>query len=235
MKQKHHSSMAESTIFLAGITFLGGFLDTYTYVTRGGVFANNHTGNVAKLGIELARGSFSGAWSCLVPIISCVLGAATSEWVKHREIKERDWRIRALLAESTVLIAVSFIPATIPDEWVNAILSFTTGFQLCLFRTSRWGVHNTTICTGNLRSVGQFLFDACHARTYESWIRLIGYTSLVVSFILGAAIGVPICLLTGTQAVLAGGVLGLVLTGILAEDSKEFFAICYPAMLAKGR
>ena len=32
----------------------GGFLDAYTFVTRGGVFANAQTGNIVLLGLELA-------------------------------------------------------------------------------------------------------------------------------------------------------------------------------------
>ncbi len=234
MKQMY-SPMAERTLFLAGITFLGGFLDSYTYMTRGGVFANNHTGNVAKLGIYLAQGNLDGAWNCLVPVIACVFGAVASEWVKNHTGKEHSWRIRALLAETLVLLAIGYVPASVPDSWVNTTLSFVTGFQLCLFRVSRWGAHNTTICTGNLRSVGQFLYGACRERSRESWIRAIGYTLLVSAFVLGAAVGAQACLRAGSRAVLAGGLLSAVLTGALAGERIHVTITCYPAVVEEGQ
>ena len=33
---------------------IGGFLDSYTYIARGGVFANAQTGNLVLLGLRLA-------------------------------------------------------------------------------------------------------------------------------------------------------------------------------------
>jgi uncharacterized membrane protein YoaK (UPF0700 family) len=175
------------------------------------------------LGIELARGSFNGAWNCFLPILACIFGSMASEWVKHHEAKGQDWRVRALLLETTALFVVSFVPASVPDVLLNTTLSFITGFQLCLFRTSRWGAHNTTICTGNLRTVGQFLYGAFHDRTRESWVRLIDYVSLVTAFVLGAAVGVPICLLTGSWAALAGCLLCAVLTGVLAGAARSLW------------
>ena len=39
------------------LTLSGGYLDAYTYVGHGHVFANTMTGNVALLGINLSAGS----------------------------------------------------------------------------------------------------------------------------------------------------------------------------------
>ena len=38
------------------LCFIGGFLDAYTYVSRGGVFANAQTGNIILLILGLASG-----------------------------------------------------------------------------------------------------------------------------------------------------------------------------------
>ncbi|HEV3423197.1 MAG TPA: YoaK family protein, partial [Paraburkholderia sp.] len=43
------------------LTLSGGFLDAYTYVGHGGVFANTMTGNVALLGIHIAAGDWTQA------------------------------------------------------------------------------------------------------------------------------------------------------------------------------
>ena len=50
------------------LCFAGGFLDAYTYITRGGVFANAQTGNIILLSIGLARGEGTAALRYLVPV-----------------------------------------------------------------------------------------------------------------------------------------------------------------------
>ena len=54
---KRYQSITESTGFMLAVTTLGGFLNSYTYATRDGVFANMHTGNMTRLGISLADGA----------------------------------------------------------------------------------------------------------------------------------------------------------------------------------
>ena len=49
------SESVELGILLA---IVGGFLDAYTFVGRGGVFANAQTGNVVLMGIEAAKGEW---------------------------------------------------------------------------------------------------------------------------------------------------------------------------------
>lgn len=210
--------LIECVPFLAGVTFLGGYLDAYTYLTRGGVFANNHTANMAKLGITAAQGDFAGAMACLVPILGCVLGAFASELVRVCFPGHHDWRKRALILELLALLLVGFIPAAVPDAVVNTTLSFVTGFQLCLFRSCQWGAHNTTICTGNLRAVGQFLFGAIHQRTRDAVSRLVFYTCLVFSFVVGSAVGVPICGLLGGLASWIGCIISAILVAAIYID-----------------
>ncbi|MBW4960177.1 DUF1275 family protein, partial [Klebsiella pneumoniae] len=43
------------------LTLSGGYLDAYTYVGHGHVFANTMTGNVALLGINLSAGEWAAA------------------------------------------------------------------------------------------------------------------------------------------------------------------------------
>ncbi len=212
--------MSERTAFMAAVTFMGGYLDAYTYMTRGGVFANNHTGNMAKLGIKLAQGEPLKAWACLVPMLACVLGVLANEWIKHHGRKS-NWQRNALVAQMAALAVVSFIPAGVSNDLVNGCLSFITGFQLATFRTCRWGGLNTTICTGNLRSIGQHLYSALAERTPESLSRLGGYTALVLCFALGAGVGVPLCTALGPLAALVGAAISAALAAALALDGRR--------------
>ena len=50
------------------LCFVGGFLDAYTYVSRGGVFANAQTGNLVLLALGFARGDGLSALRYLTAI-----------------------------------------------------------------------------------------------------------------------------------------------------------------------
>ena len=46
-----------------GFVSVGGFLEVYTFVTRGGIFANAQTGNIARIGIFWLRAN--RCWCCV--------------------------------------------------------------------------------------------------------------------------------------------------------------------------
>ena len=102
---------------------------------------------------------------------------------------------------------MGFIPDTVPHFYVNAFMSLVTGFQLDLFRTWTGGGHNTTICTGNLRTMGQLIYAAAAGRDAAAVRKMGAYAALLCSFILGAAISALLCLWLGVRASWAGCVL----------------------------
>ena len=59
---------------------VGGFLESFTYVTRNQFFANSQTGNIARMGIFLAQGDFFRVIRFLIPVLSFVFGA----WISIR-------------------------------------------------------------------------------------------------------------------------------------------------------
>ena len=48
----------EKPLFLSCITFIGGYMNAYTYITRNQILANMHTANMSKLVIKLALSFF---------------------------------------------------------------------------------------------------------------------------------------------------------------------------------
>ena len=55
----------------------------YTYITRGGVFANAQTGNIVLMGINLAKGDFERVVHYVVPILAFALGILLSEIISQ--------------------------------------------------------------------------------------------------------------------------------------------------------
>ena len=76
------AQMSESFRIGALLALAGGFFDVYTYLCRGGVFANAQTGNMVLLGIAIAGGDWAHALHYIFPIAAFALGVAAAEWTK---------------------------------------------------------------------------------------------------------------------------------------------------------
>ena len=203
-KEKKKMTPWERTLFLMVITFIGGYMNAYTYITRNGVLANMHTANMSLLGINLALNQWKIALKHFIPIIACILGAAFCEYIKYLIIKNNfkgDWRKIALILEAIALFFIGLLPRSVPDILVTNLVSFFMGYLLCLFRNYLGMPYNTTICTGNLRSVGQLLYGALDNRSKDSIIKFITFTLLTFSFAIGAIPGTIISLIIDTKSV----------------------------------
>ncbi|WP_195938128.1 YoaK family protein [Romboutsia sp. 1001713B170131_170501_G6] len=194
----------EKPIFVMIVTIVGGYMNGYTYITRNHILANMHTANMSKLGINIALGQWQDALSYFIPIVACILGAAFSELVKAILIIHKfkgDWRKLALILESIALFFIGLIPTSCPDIIVTNLVSFFMGYQLCLFRECLGVAFNTTICTGNIRNVGQLLYNALDEKSKNSIRKLIIFACLTFSFALGAIPGTLISIAISTKAV----------------------------------
>lgn len=194
----------EKPIFLMITTFVGGYMNGYTYITRNHKLSNMHTANMSKLGINIALGQWHNAVSYLIPILACILGAAFSELVKAVIIRhgfKGDWRKLALILESTVLFLIGLIPISFSDVIVTNLVSFIMGYQLCLFKECLGIGFNTTISTGNLRNVGLLLYNTLDEKSKNSIKKLIIFTCLTFSFPVGAISGTIASIYISTKAV----------------------------------
>ena len=198
----------------------GGFFDAYTYLCRGGVFANAQTGNIVLLGLELAEREWLRALAYLAPILAFALGVVVAEVVKQRG-KARQaggagmhWRQVIVLAEFVLLAVAAFLPQRM-NMAVNILISFVCAMQVEAFRKVRGSAFATTMCTGNLRSGTEQLViwrqtgDANAARKARH------YYCIILFFILGAALGAVCTDTLGERALLITCVPLLAVFGIL--------------------
>ena len=74
--------MAESVIMALLLALVGGFLDAYTYVLRGGVFATMQTGNMILLVINGFNLNWTKCFSYLIPLLVFAVGSVLSEIIK---------------------------------------------------------------------------------------------------------------------------------------------------------
>lgn len=182
-KTKQVSESIELGIILA---LSGGFMDAYSYMCRGKVFANAQTGNMLLFGVYLSKGNFFHAFQYLMPIIAFALGIALTDFIRVKQINRLHWRQILVLVEAFVLFGVSFISV---DLIANSLISFACGIQVEAFRKIRNNGIATTMCIGNLRSAIQNFFDYCYEHKKNKLDSSIIYSIIIITFIIGAVIG----------------------------------------------
>lgn len=168
---------------------IGGFLDAYTYIARGKVFANAQTGNLVLLGVRAFEGS-AEAFRYLVPVLAFVLGIVLAESLRagKHALRPLAWRQAVLIVEAVVLTVAAFVP----ESWnylVNAGVSFACAMQVNSFRAFEGNLYATTMCTGNLRSGTERLWRNATAHNREDLAVGLGYFAVIGCFMLGAGLG----------------------------------------------
>ena len=187
MNKRQISESIEVGIFLA---LSGGFMDAYSYINRGKVFANAETGNIILMALKVCEGKFFEAVNYLIPIISFAVGVAICEIIKYR--KERinmiHWRQILVLFEIFAFIVVGFLPQEM-NRVANAIISMISGIQFATFPKIRGTAMATTMCTGNLKTGTQNMYRGIKTGDKSAIEKGLYYYVCILVFILGTTVG----------------------------------------------
>lgn len=194
--------VAENFKVGASLSFVGGYLDTYTYICRDGVFANAQTGNIVLMGLRLTDGEFREAVHYLIPILSFVIGVIAVELIKWRfnDDPKVHWHQLTLMVEMAILAAVGFIPNS-RNDLANILVSLTCAMQVEGFRRLNGNAYATTMCTGNLRSGSESLFNFFKSKDSTELRKALSYFGIIGIFIIGAGFGAVITRMIGLKAV----------------------------------
>ncbi|UPJ66977.1 DUF1275 domain-containing protein [Bradyrhizobium sp. 191] len=139
-----------SLLVASMLTMSGGFLDAFTWLSLGGVFASSQTGNVVFLGIDALSGQWPRAADHLLPIVGFLLGA----WVAVRVQAP----LCCLMAHIACLAAAMLLLHRIPDPIAIFGISFGIALQSASFRhVERWGYLSVTVTGNMLRAIDQFV------------------------------------------------------------------------------
>ena len=131
----------------------GGYMDAYSYLEHGHVFANAQTGNFVFFAIYASGGQWSQAMRHLPPIAAFALGVATAQFLGVRPEK-RTFRATLLceMFEFAILAVLTVIGSYLPDQWIVPIISFSAALQNTSFsKLGPWSF-NSAMTTGNLRN-----------------------------------------------------------------------------------
>ena len=193
------------------LALAGGYLDAYTYVGHGHVFANTMTGNVVLLAIGLLREDWVLAGGHLAPLLPFAVGIWVAQWIRLRGF--RDPYITVLVLEMGILAGLSFMPNGTRDLWITTSVAFAASLQVQTFRTVAGYNYSSTYTTGNLRSLSEALFDRLTHPTgrVEAKAKARVFGAICLGFFGGAALGGWVTARVGNPALwVEVGILGVV-------------------------
>jgi uncharacterized membrane protein YoaK (UPF0700 family) len=181
------------TLSIAGLlAWAGGFLDGFTYIGHGHVFANAMTGNVVLLGIDCLSGSWLTAFRHLPAIAAFLVGVSVAHAVELR-YKIRGWRasyVGVLALEIGILLVLSLLPQAAADIWFTAGIAFAAAVQVETFREVNGHSFNSTFITGNLRQMCASAVDwFFQDRSEEAARKVRDFSAICAAFLVGATAG----------------------------------------------
>jgi uncharacterized membrane protein YoaK (UPF0700 family) len=180
--------LIESAMLVAA----GGFLDGFTYIGHGHVFANNMTGNLVLLGVEAVDGSWFGALQHLTPIIAFLVGVAAARAIVLRHAVKRivPSSLAVLLLEIVALLLLGFLPPGVPNLSITFSIAFVAATQVETFRRVNGESFNSTFMTGDLRTLSEGLFDWIFSPSDPAtWARTRDFAVICAIFLVGATVG----------------------------------------------
>jgi uncharacterized membrane protein YoaK (UPF0700 family) len=206
---KRTSTTLRFALFVTGAC---GFLDAYTYLVRGHVFANAQTGNVILSALAVTDRHWGQALQHLWAIIAFMLGVALSSHIKSGRLDVLGHPLRwTMCAHALTLVVIGFVPATVSPYWVNVPISFVTAMLIGLFRNIGELAYIAVATTGNLMRLVEATYGAVVDRRTTDRAAISVYGAIVAAFASGALLGgvcshafgvravwVPAALLAGT-------------------------------------
>lgn len=227
----------ESTrIVSAVLSFVAGYVDSFTFITLFGLFVANVTGSFVIAGAEIVKAD-PGWVGKLLAIAAFFLAAfLTAAFIANA--RQRGWpalmwtfTLETLFLAAFVALALPGAPLTDPNDWrgiaAGLLAAMAMGSQSALVRLLMPGVPQTNVMTGNLTELGVettelvLAWYGCaydprdaesRARLAEARTRLSRLLYVVIGFLFGSAAGPSAYIVWGVQGVIAP----IVILGVLS-------------------
>lgn len=216
--------LAESFSIAMLLALVGGYLDIYSYLARGKVFANTQTGNLVLLGYNIAQGNLEKVLYYILPISSFVGGIWLAKIIefKMKEGKYFDWLHFLLGIEIVALFIVMFIPEGKLNVIANIMVSFVCALQVQGFRKVNGNSYSTVMFTGNLKNVAERFSHYSITKESDALENGMIYLGITLMFVIGGWLGALITMEYEAKAVgLVNIVLGLVFILLYIEKRRD--------------
>jgi uncharacterized membrane protein YoaK (UPF0700 family) len=156
------------------------------YITMGGVFAANMTGNTVLAGIDIAKGNHLGAWDHLTPLVAFFPGAMLAR-VMLRLFKGPT---AGILLEAALIALVGFLP--LGKENAVMIVAFAMGLQASTITSFAGHAVSTVVVTSTLARTADAAVDrmwpgavAPPPSTVNTWLLALTWAGYLAGAVIG--------------------------------------------------
>ena len=133
---------------------MAGIADAVGFITMGGVFAANMTGNTVLAGIAAAQGRWLSAGNHLATLAAFFVGAMAARLL----LRLRPRPVLPVLLEAAIVAALGFLPLGI--ESLVLILAFAMGMQASAITSFGGTAASTVVITSTLARTAEAALDA---------------------------------------------------------------------------
>ena len=189
---KASKQISESLPIMILLTLSGGFMDAYSYLCRGEVFANAQTGNILLFGVRR----------------------------KFTNRKHVHWRQIIVFCEAVILFGVMFIPQEL-NLLANSLTSLACGAQVESFRKIQGNGMATTMCIGNLRMATQSICDYWFTKDKPAMEKGFLFFGIIAIFTIGAIMGNVSVRLFSEKAILVSSILLITAFSIMLINKED--------------
>ena len=180
------SPSARDTAQATILTVIAGIADAVGYITMGGVFAANMTGNTVLAGIAAAQRNYTDTWHHLAPLLAFFVGAMLSRLLLRLSHKPT----AGLLIEAALLAVVGFLP--LDREVAVMIVAVAMGVQASAITHFAGSAVSTVVVTSTLARTADALLDRLWAGEKKQLpavtnLPLLGFTWM--GYLVGAVAG----------------------------------------------
>ena len=202
------SPSARDTAQATILTVIAGIADAVGYITMGGVFAANMTGNTVLAGIAAAQRNYTDAWHHLAPLLAFFAGAMLSRLLLRLSHKPT----AGLLVEAALLAVVGFLP--IDRELAVMIVAVAMGVQASAITHFGGRAVSTVVVTSTLARTADALLDRLWAGEKKQLpavtnLPLLGFTWM--GYLVGAVAGTLLLAVMPYPLLVPVALLGLLL------------------------
>ena len=162
------------------VSYIGGFIDAYTYNTQDGRFASIQTGNLLYLVIHLVDGHIARAFSYFIPIFFFILGQFFVFFAKKWLINHKwGWHLQA--------IRLAFLTPYVDSTITIAGLAFFASLQVGIFKRVRGVNYASFMITGNITNTSLTVARAIDEHDSKV-LKQASYTTIIIfTFMVGVA------------------------------------------------
>ncbi len=169
------------------VTAVGGFIDAYTFMQRGGVLAAGQTGNIIFLSVDLTQHDLPGALVKITALLFFALGVALVTLFKHHHFTHY-WRILILILETLVCVVIGFLPHSMSNLLVVPPLALVMAMQTTAYSEIDKQGYNNVFSTGNLKKATIALTEFANSHDRHQGRVALMYFEIVGSFAGGAIV-----------------------------------------------